>query len=104
MLHCMRVSCEGQADFSVKALIPACGHEFFESPPLEVYCGLRLCAACANRLKLDDFFNEEVRENVVKVMIHKHNVLPDFARSVLQIISVNDLNLLMLEAQCETIH
>jgi hypothetical protein len=104
LLNCMHIQCIGMAEFSVKALVPACDHEFYECAPIEVYCGLRLCAAHAAQVKVIDIFSDELRDNVIQMMMHQHHVMPDFARSLLQVISINDLQLLMLESRHATIH
>lgn len=104
MQICMRQKCKCEAGYSVKALVPACECAFYEVPPVEVYCGLLLCASCANLVGPDDIFNEEVVQNVTTMMFSQHQTLPDFSRSKLQVISCNDLHLLMLEARHSTIH
>jgi len=101
---CMSRRCKSEAEYSIKALVPACGCDFYELPPVEVYCGLLLCRSCASGLKWQDVINDEIKDNVTSMMMARHQVLPDFPRSKLQIISCNDLQLLMLEARHATIH
>lgn len=100
---CMRVECAGEASLSIKAVVPLCGCEFYEFPPIEFYSGLRLCPACANRMKIRDIFSSEIRAALCE-MVKPGGHKPDFARAKLILISVNDLELLQLEASNATIH
>jgi hypothetical protein len=101
---CMRNSCDAEAAYSIKALIPLIGHELYEGP-LEYFCGLKLCPACANGIKPYELFNGEVR-NCLRQMLRCQGSpeSPDFERAKLILISINDLQLLQLEAQNATIH
>jgi hypothetical protein len=99
----MRVKCQAEASFSVKALIPIVGCEFYESVPVEFFCGLRLCPACANRLKPHDLFSTDIKQ-AVRDVLRGDGRLPDFDRAKLILISINDLQLLQLEANHSTIH
>jgi hypothetical protein len=100
----MRLKCPGEAEYSVKALVPAKDHKLFECSPVEVYCGLRLCAECASLVKPKDIFTQDMKECVSAMMATQHNALPDFNNSQIMVISSNDLQLLMLESHYETIH
>jgi hypothetical protein len=103
MLHCMREKCSGEAIFSVKTTVSAQDHKFFECPPLVIYSNLRLCDSCVEKIKLKDIFTEDMKD-LVRFIMFEHNALPDFQNSQLQIISTDDIQLLMLEANDETKH
>lgn len=103
MLPCMRVRCSGEASFSIKALIPIRGCELYEIAPIEFYCGLKLCPACANRIKLHEIFSTDIKQ-AVRALLRSDGRSPDFERAELVLISMNDLQLLQLEANDATFH
>ncbi len=104
MMSCMSLRCPGEAEFSIKAIVPAKDHKFFECSPVEVYCGLRLCGNCASMVKAKDIFTEDMKHSVSAMMFSQHNAIPDFKNSQIMIISSDDLELLMLESHYATIH
>jgi hypothetical protein len=101
---CMRLECTGEASLSIKAVVPLCGCEFYEGPPIEFYSGLRLCPACANRMKAPDLFNKGIKAAIRGMLRNTGSARPDFERAKLILISINDLDLLQLEASNATIH
>lgn len=102
---CMRHQCDAEAAYSIKALIPLKGLDLYECMPIEYFCGLRLCAACAYRIRAVDLFNGDVRNSVRELLrCDGNHGSPDFDRAKLILISVNDLQLLQIEADNSTIH
>jgi hypothetical protein len=104
MIHCMRIKCPAEAEYSIKALVPAKGHSFFECSPVEVFCGLRLCFACAERAKPADIFTTEMKDCISDMMSAQSDAVPDFKNTLLQVIAMDNIELLSIEASNATIH
>lgn len=100
----MRIRCRSEAEFSVKALVPVVGSDD-DTPPVEFYPGVKLCSRCAQRLKNKDILNSDVRECICELLESQGTEgRPDFDRAQLIIISMDDAQLLQLEANYATIH
>lgn len=101
---CMRTRCKSEGDFTLKAWVPAQNQLASDCSPVEVYCGLRMCHACAGKIKVNEFFTEELKDSVSMMMHTQNQAIPDFFHTQLIIISCDDPQLLMLEAKHATIH
>lgn len=104
MSICLGKNCHKEGDYGLKALVPAKEDKFFECAPIEVYCAVNLCWDCIHHIRPKDIFDSETRRGISEIMSQDHEGTPDFNNSILQVISSNEVILLMTPSPSRSFH
>lgn len=104
MLNCFGKNCNNEGGYAIKAQVPAKDRGLIECNSVVIYCALNLCWTCAQQVEPKDIFDVETKEGISTVMSKNRDGVPDFNNSTLEIISSEDLHLMMAPAVSQALN